>query len=110
MTVSLFSRVVDDHFYGEHKRLQELRDRSSFYEEFDVGFVMLVPENNNQFRLIAGAIDNDFNVGMFKCISKLLRCRQGSIYIQFTANYERLFKASKRYGGIQVVDGIVLFP
>lgn len=107
--MSLFSRVVKDHNIDYAKAL-ELKARASLYEEFDNGFVMLVPEANGSFRLISAALNNEYSHSMRRLISRTLKRRTGPTYLQFTDNYEVLYKASKRYGGIELFDGIVLFP
>ena len=109
LTVSLFSQVVEDHCW-DLTELTELKLRASEYHEFDIGFVMLVPEAHGTFRLISAAINDDYNNGMWRCLSRILKRRQGPTYMQFTKNYDRLYQASKRYGSIELFDGIVLFP
>ena len=107
--MTLFSQVVD--YKGwDLAEVTELRQRASLYEEFDIGFVMLVPEAHGTFRLISAALYDDYNNGMWRCLSRILKRRTGPTYMQFTKNYDRLYQASKRYGSIELFDGIVLFP
>lgn len=107
--MSLFSRVVDNHGLNRANALT-LKSKAVNYTEFDNGFCMLIPEAHGTFRFITAAIDNDYNISMWRHIHKTLKRRTGPTYMQFTENYEILFKAAKHYGGIELFEGIVLFP
>lgn len=107
--MSLFSEIVEDHKLPLFK-MYGLKARAESYEEFGNGFVMLVPEANGNFRLLTAAFNNKYNNSMWRHIRTQLKRRKGPTYMQFTANYDILYKASKRYGGIELFDGIVLFP
>lgn len=104
-----FSEIVEDAEWNLID-LIELKNQSDFYMECDVGFVMRIPEKHGTYRIISHAIGDDYNNKMWRTISMLLKSRQGPTYMQFIRNYDRLFKASQRYGSIALFDGIVLFP
>ena len=107
--MSLFSKVAEAHGLDLTYALY-LKARASEYHEFDNGFVMLVPDANNKFRLISASMDDHYSTSMWRVIRTLLKRRTGPTYMQFTKNYDILYKASKRYGAIVLFDGIVLFP
>ncbi len=104
-----FSEIVKDH--GEDvARYERVRDMSISCEVFDTGFVMVHSVATGEDVLTSMAVGNIYPRKMWRCIRSILLNRQRPIVIQYRSNQERLYKASKRYGGIILDDGIVIFP
>lgn len=105
-----FLTLVKDHGWDKHELLLH-RHNSSIYREFSDGFIMLVPSLNEKFDLlIATSIGDNHSMDMWRVIRSILKGRTRPVITQYERNYEKLFKASKRYGAIAADDNIVIFP
>jgi hypothetical protein len=105
-----FLTLVDNHGWDRQELLLH-RYHSSVYQEFDEGFIMLVPSDDNKLDvLIATSLGDSHSMDMWRVIRDLLKNRKRTIVTQYERNFDKLYKASKRYGGIAYPDGIVVFP
>ncbi len=110
MTVTDFLTLVNNHGWDRQELLLH-RYHSSEYHEFDDGFIMLVPSDVNDLDvLIATSFEDNHSMDMWRVIRSILKNRKRTVVTQYERNFDKLYKASKRYGGIAYPDGIVVFP
>lgn len=103
-----FLEIVNEHGWDIQDIVMQ-RHRASVYREFDAGFVMLVPHEDIDI-LIAASYNDEHSMDMWRVIRSLLKSRTRPIITQYERNFDKLFKASQRYGGIARQNGIVIFP
>ena len=103
-----FLALVDAHGW-DRQDLTLQRHHSTIYREFDEGFVMLVPGDDFDI-LVTTSLGDNHSMDMWRVIRSILKTRTRAIITQYERNFDKLFKASKRYGGIALHDGIVIFP
>lgn len=105
-----FLALVEIHGWDTQDLLLQ-RYHASVYLEFDVGFVMLVPHDDLGIDVLVATSTNDnHSMEMWRVIRTLLMSRPRPILTQYERNYDKLFKASKRYGAKALEDNIVIFP
>ncbi len=104
-----FSEIVEDHNEDVH-RLLEAKETAIHYENFGTGFVMVHTVSTGEDVVTAMAVDDVYPRPMWRYIRSMLINRQRPIVIQYVRNFDKLFKASQRYGGIALDNGIVVFP
>ena len=102
-----FLEIVKDHGWSPI-RLGQLRLRSTSFMLCDTGFAMIIP-NGDYDLMVSAAVDDKYTRGMWHFIRDTIMNRQRPIHTQYHRNYDILFKASQRYGGIALPDNIVLF-
>jgi len=104
-----FLALVEDHGWDKTLLLLD-RYNSTLYREFDEGFVMVVTDPTGKWDiLVATSIDDKHSMDMWRVIRNILNHRKRPIVTQYERNFDKLFKASKRYGGIAYPEGIVVF-
>lgn len=105
-----FLEIVKDHGWDE-ATLDEQRRNAYKFQLFETGFVMLTYRHQEDvFVMTAAAVDDEYTRGMWRFIRTLLTNRQCPIVTQYERNYEKLMKASQRYGAIALENNIVIFP
>lgn len=104
-----FLEMIDNHGW-DRQELVVMRYHASIYREFTDGFVMLVPTADESDILVAASKDDIHSMNMWRVIRSILKARTRPIITQYERNFDKLFKASQRYGGIAKHDGIVIFP
>ena len=102
-----FLEIVKDHGWNI-KQLEDLRLRATNVFLCSTGFVLLVPQGDVVY-MVSAAVDDKYTRDMWRFIRDTLNNRQQPIYTQYDRNYDILFKASQRYGGIAILENIVLF-
>ena len=102
-----FLEIVKEHGWNT-QQLEKLRLEATSVYLCSTGFVLLVPRND-VVHMVSAAIDDKYTRGMWRYIRDIVHNRQQPIYTQYDRNYDILFKASQRYGGIALPDNIVLF-
>ena len=103
-----FLSLIEAHGWDKQDLLLQ-RFHSSIYREFPEGFVMLVPGEDLDI-LVATSEGDNHSMDMWRVIRSILKTRTRAVITQYERNFDKLFKASKRYGGIALSDGIVIFP
>ena len=103
-----FLSLIEAHGWDKQDLLLQ-RFHSSIYREFPEGFVMLVP--GVDFDLLVATSDNDnHSMDMWRVIRSILKTRTRPVITEYERNYDKLFKASQRYGAKALKDNIVIFP
>ena len=103
-----FLSLIEAHDWDKQDLLLQ-RWHSTIYREFPEGFVMLVPGEDFDI-LVATSEGDNHSMDMWRVIRSILKTRTRAVITQYERNFDKLFKASKRYGGIALSDGIVIFP
>jgi hypothetical protein len=104
-----FSEIVEDHGW-DTRELVLLKYKAVKYRLFNTGFVMLIPKDDKGYVMISAAVDDIYPREMWRYIRSILLTRELPIVIQYVRNYDKLFKASQRYGAIALDNNIVYFP
>ncbi len=104
-----FSEIVKDHGY-DTDLLESAKQTALHYENFGTGFVMVHTVATGEDVVTAMAVGDVYPRPMWRYIRSMLKNRQRPIVIQYVRNFDKLFKASQRYGAIALDDGIVIFP
>lgn len=105
-----FLEIVEDHGW-DAATLEEQWDTAIDSYLCDTGFVMITYRHQEDvFVMTAAAVNDEYTRGMWRFIRTLLKDRKCPIVTQYERNYDKLMKASQRYGAIALENNIVIFP
>lgn len=90
--------------------LAEAKENAFIYEEFDSGVVILY-DHFDYYVMTAFSEDDNHSLGMWRLIrSILIKYRDRPLYTSYTANREKLLKASERYNYTLMEGSLIMFP
>lgn len=104
-----FSEIVKDHGH-DIIQLQERKDAATSYRHFGTGFVLVNTSITNEDYVTSFAVDDKYPLAMWRHIRSLLINRKRPIVVQLVRNYDRLIIFFRKYGAVELDDGIIVFP